>query len=393
MTEKPTRVRLAQSVASIPPSGIRRFFELANSVADCISLGVGEPDFVTPWRIREAAIASLEAGYTTYTANAGLPELREAIAAYLFDRFGLSYRPEDQIVVTVGASEAIDLALRAILDPGDEVLVVEPCYVSYAANVRLCGGVPVSVPTTKETGFRLRAAELRKRITPRTKALIFSYPNNPTGAVMGEEDWLEVLAVVREAGLIVIADEIYAELTYDRPFVSFASFPAVVEQTILVSGFSKAFAMTGWRLGYACGPADLIAGMVKIHQYTMLCAPILSQKAGIEALRHGRDDVARMVEAYRQRRNFFVKGLCDIGLPCHRPEGAFYAFPSVEPTGLSATEFAERLLLEGKVAVVPGDVFGAGGAAHVRCSYATSLEALEKALERMARFVQHIRPV
>ncbi|MDA5110235.1 aminotransferase [Brevibacillus thermoruber] len=384
------RNRLSATVASLKPSGIRRFFDLAASMEGVISLGVGEPDFVTPWRVREACIASLERGYTSYTSNAGLIELRREIHKYLEERFAVSYHPETEMLITVGASEAIDIALRAIVDPGDEVLVVEPCYVSYEPVIRLAGGVPVFLHTRAEQSFKLTPEELEAHITPRTKAIIFCYPNNPTGSTMSAEEWKRLLPILVKHDLLVISDEIYAELSYGRRHESIAALPGMKDRTILISGFSKAFAMTGWRLGYVCAPADLLGGMLKIHQYTMLCAPVMAQMAALEALRHGRADMERMVESYRQRRNFVVQGFQEIGLACHEPEGAFYAFPSIASTGLDASEFAERLLMEEKVAVVPGDVFGDSGRGHIRCSYATSLDQLRKALERMGRFVQRL---
>jgi aminotransferase len=384
------RNRLSATVASLKPSGIRRFFDLAASMEGVISLGVGEPDFVTPWRVREACIASLERGYTSYTSNAGLIELRREIHKYLEERFAVSYHPETEMLITVGASEAIDIALRAIVDPGDEVLVVEPCYVSYEPVIRLAGGVPVFLHTRAEQSFKLTPEELEAHITPRTKAIIFCYPNNPTGSTMSAEEWKRLLPILVKHDLLVISDEIYAELSYGRRHESIAALPGMKDRTILISGFSKAFAMTGWRLGYVCAPADLLGGMLKIHQYTMLCAPVMAQMAALEALRHGQADMERMVESYRQRRNFVVQGFQEIGLACHEPEGAFYAFPSIASTGLDASEFAERLLMEEKVAVVPGDVFGDSGRGHIRCSYATSLDQLRKALERMGRFVQRL---
>ncbi len=380
------RTRLSQTVAELKPSGIRRFFDLAASMEGVISLGVGEPDFVTPWRFREASISSLERGVTSYTSNAGLLELRKEITHYLEDRYQLSYHPEKEVLVTVGASEAIDIALRAIIDPGDEVLIVEPCYVSYEPVVRLAGGVPVFLRTTAETNFKLTPEEMEAKITGKTKAVIFCYPNNPTGSTMTKEEWNRIIPVIEKHDLLVLSDEIYAELSYDRSHYSFAAGPGMKERTILISGFSKAFAMTGWRLGYVCAPPDLLSGMLKIHQYTMLCAPVMAQTAAIEAMRHGQHEVERMVESYRQRRNYIVHGFKQLGLSCHEPEGAFYAFPSIKSTGLSASEFAERLLMEEKVAVVPGDVFGESGNGHIRCSYATSLEQLERALERIGRF-------
>jgi aminotransferase len=340
--------------------------------------------------VREACISSLERGYTAYTSNAGLIELRREIHKYLEERFAVSYHPEKEIMITVGASEAIDIALRAIVGPGDEVLVVEPCYVSYEPVIRLAGGVPVFLHTRAEQSFKLTPEELEAHITPRTKAIIFCYPNNPTGSTMSAEEWKRLIPILVKHDLLVISDEIYAELSYGQRHESIAALPGMKERTILISGFSKAFAMTGWRLGYVCAPEDLLGGMLKIHQYTMLCAPIMAQMAALEALRHGQADMERMVESYRQRRNFVVQGFKEIGLSCHEPEGAFYAFPSIASTGLDAGEFAERLLMEEKVAVVPGDVFGDSGRGHIRCSYATSLDQLGKALERMGRFVQRL---
>ncbi|WP_139491107.1 aminotransferase [Brevibacillus dissolubilis] len=390
MTQSQPKSRLAKTVDSLKPSGIRRFFDLAASMEGVISLGVGEPDFVTPWRVREACISSLERGYTAYTSNAGLLSLRKEIDHYLQDRFSLHYNPETEMLITVGASEAIDIALRAILNPGDEVLVVEPCYVSYEPVIRLAGGVPVFLHTTAENNFKLTAEELEEKISRKTKAIIFCYPNNPTGSTMTHEEWEQLLPIIKRYDLLVLSDEIYAELTFAKRHESIASLPGMKERTILISGFSKAFAMTGWRLGYICAPPDLLTGMLKIHQYTMLCAPSMVQMAAIEALKYGMDDVDRMVESYKQRRNFMVEALCEIGLACHQPEGAFYVFPSIASTGLTASEFAERLLLEEKVAVVPGDVFGDSGRDHIRCSYATSLAQLEEAMERMGRFVKRL---
>ncbi|WP_027415185.1 aminotransferase [Aneurinibacillus terranovensis] len=380
--------RLSQTIQSIPPSGIRRFFDLASSMEGVISLGVGEPDFVTPWNVREAAIASLEKGYTSYTSNSGIYELREEITRYLSSSFRVSYDPEKEVLVTVGASEGIDLALRAILDPGDEVLVVEPCYVSYDPVIRLAGGVPVPVETVIGDEFKLKPEQLEEKITARTKAVIFCFPNNPTGSIMTREELAAIADVVGRHDLLVISDEIYAELTYDTQHVSFAEQPGMKDRTILLSGFSKAFAMTGWRLGYAAGPVDIIQAMMKIHQYTMLCAPIMAQIAALEALRHGMEAKDRMVESYRQRRNYVVKAFEQIGLSCHKPQGAFYAFPRITSTGLTAEEFAEQLILKEKVAVVPGNVFSPECTDHIRCSYATSMDNLEMAVERIDRFLR-----
>ena len=382
---------LSHGVRSIKPSGIRKFFDLVQGRKDVITLGVGEPDFVTPWHVREAAVYSLEKGKTQYTSNAGMPELREAIAAYLANRFGLNYDPAREIFVTIGGSEAIDLALRALINPGDEILVPEPCYISYSPITSLSGGVPVGVETFPEDSFKLRADKLEAAITPRTKALILCYPSNPTGGIMTYEDWLPIARIVEKYDLIVIADEIYAELTYGARHVSFASIPGMKDRTILVSGFSKAFAMTGWRMGYVCGHPELIGAMLKIHQYTVMCAPIMGQIAAIEALTNGLEEMERMVESYNQRRRLVVKGFREIGLECHEPQGAFYAFPSIRSTGLDSETFAERLLMEARVAVVPGNVFGLGGEGHVRCSYATSVSQLNEAIERIGRFVDKLK--
>ncbi|MBO8171978.1 MAG: aminotransferase [Bacillaceae bacterium] len=383
-----SRSRISKVVSSIPPSGIRKFFDLAASMDDVISLGVGEPDFVTPWNVREAAISALERGYTTYTANSGLPELRREISKYMSQQFNIDYDYDEQVVVTVGASEAIDLALRSIIDPGDEVLVVEPSYVSYVPTVRFTGAVPVIVETTRGTDFKLTARHIEEKVTPKTKAIIFCFPNNPTGSTMTGEELQEIARVIEKHDLIVLSDEIYAELTYSGQHESLAAQTDMYDRTIVINGFSKAFAMTGWRVGYAVGPRDIIQAMTKIHQYTMLCAPIMSQMAAVEALKKGLPEKDRMVESYRHRRNYVVKAFREIGLDCHQPEGAFYAFPSVKATGLTSDEFAEQLIQEEKVAVVPGHVFGAGGEGHIRCSYATSLEQLQEAIKRMGRFVE-----
>ena len=380
-------MKLSRAVEAIPPSGIRRFFDVVSQMDDVISLGVGEPDFGTAWRVREAAIYGLERGRTSYTANSGLLELRQAIAAALRGRYGLEYDPGHEVLVTVGVSEGLDLALRALLDPGDEVLVAEPCYVAYPPCVALAGGVPVSLPTSAAEGFVPRAAVAERLVTPRTKAIVLNTPSNPTGAVLGRAA-LEALAdVARRHDLLVISDEVYDRLSYDAPHVPMAALPGMAERTLLLNGFSKTYGMTGWRVGYAAGPRPLLAAMTKIHQYTALCASRQAQEAAIEALRVPDRDVEAMVDDYDARRRLFVSGLNRLGLTCHLPAGAFYAFPSVAATGLSSQGFAERLLTEGRVAVVPGDAFGAGGDGHVRCAYATALPQLEAALERMARFL------
>lgn len=379
---------LSPLVRAIPPSGIRRFFDMANSSKDVISLGVGEPDFVTPWHVREACVYSLEKGKTQYTSNAGLPELREAICQYLADSFNVHYDPAREIIVTIGGSEAIDLALRALIVPGDEVLIPEPSYISYSPITSIGGGVPVGIETTAENQFKLTAEQLEAKITPRSKVLIVCYPSNPTGGIMTYEDWLPIARVVEKHDLIVLADEIYAELSYGVKHTSFASLPGMKDRTLLVSGFSKAFAMTGWRLGYVCGHPELIEAMLKIHQYTVMCAPIMSQYAALEALKNGMEEKDRMVESYNQRRRLIVKGFRDIGLDCHEPQGAFYAFPSIKKTGLTSEEFATKLLQEAGVAAVPGSVFGLGGEGHLRCSYATSITLINEALERIDKLLR-----
>ncbi|WP_025716154.1 aminotransferase class I/II-fold pyridoxal phosphate-dependent enzyme [Paenibacillus sp. 1-18] len=382
---------LSPLVREIPSSGIRKFFDLVGSNKDIITLGVGEPDFTTPWHMREACVYSLERGFTSYTSNAGTPELREAISEYLNEQFEVRYDPKNEIIVTVGGSEAIDLALRALIVPGDEILVPEPCYISYSPITAIGGGVPVGIETFAKDEFKLTAEALEAKITPKSKVLILCYPSNPTGATMTYEDWLPIAELVEKHDLIVISDEIYAELNYGDKHVSFASMPGMMDRTILVSGFSKAFAMTGWRIGYTCGHPDLIAAMLKIHQYTVMCAPSMGQVAALEGLRNGLGEKDRMVEAYNQRRRLMVEGFREIGLECHEPRGAFYVFPSIQSTGLSSDEFAQRLLTEAKVAAVPGNVFGLGGEGYLRCSYATSVGQLTEALDRIGHFVEKVR--
>jgi len=381
---------LSPLVRDIPPSGIRKFFDLAVGSKDIISLGVGEPDFTTPWHVREACVYSLERGMTSYTPNAGLLDLREAIAEYLDHEFKVRYEPSNEIIVTIGGSEAIDLALRALIVPGDEILIPEPCYISYSPITAITGGVTVGIETNAEHNFKLQPEALKAAITPKSKVLILCYPSNPTGGIMTYEDWVPIAKIVEENDLIVISDEIYAELSYNGKHVSFASLPGMKDRTILVSGFSKAFAMTGWRMGYACGHQELIAAMLKIHQYTVMCAPVMGQVAALEALRNGLEEKDRMVESYNQRRRLVVKGFRDIGLDCYEPQGAFYAFPSIASTGLTSDEFAQRLLFEAKVAAVPGNVFGLGGEGFLRCSYATSVSQLTEALERIGNFVNKL---
>ena len=385
---KQANQRLSDAVQLIKPSGIRRFFDLASTMVNIISLGVGEPDFVTPWNVREASFVAMEQGYTAYTANAGLLELRVAISNYMFERFSMSYCPENEILVTVGGSEAIDLALRAIINPGDEVLVVEPTFVSYAPIVSLVGGTPISLGTRKEDDFKLTPSQIEAVVTPKTKAIILCFPNNPTGAVMSKEELDAIATIIEKHDLLVISDEIYAELSYDNKHDSISKCENMWDRTIVINGFSKAFAMTGWRLGFAVGPEDIISAMLKIHQYTMMCASTLAQYGALEALNNGMDDVKRMVQSYEQRRNYIVQAFAEIGLKCHTPGGAFYAFPSIESTGYTSEEFAEKLLFEERVAVVPGNVFGEGGEGHIRCSYATSIVNLEEAITRISRFLQ-----
>jgi aminotransferase len=379
---------LNQVVASTPPSGIRRFFDIANELEGVISLSIGEPDFITPWRIREAAIYSLERGFTSYTSNAGLPALREAICAHLFGRYGVRYDPKDEVVVTVGVSEALDLALRTLLNPGDEVLFAEPCYVSYLPGIRFAGGVPVAVPSRGEESFRLRVEDVEAAITPRTKAILVCYPSNPTGAVQTREDLQRIVDVAVKHDLYIISDEIYDRLVYAGEHVCIASLNGARERTITLNGFSKAYAMTGWRIGYACAPRPIAEALLKVHQYTMLCASHTAQIAAVEALRNGEPDVREMVADYDQRRRLLVSGLNEIGLDCPEPAGAFYAFPSIQRTGLSSQALAEGLLYEERVAVVPGDAFGASGEGYVRCCYATATPLLEEALIRMGRFME-----
>ena len=375
---------------AIPPSGIRRFFDIVQTMEGVISLGVGEPDFVTPWCVCEASIYSIEQGSTAYTSNKGTPQLRGAISRYLGSRFGTHYSPEEEIIVTCGVSEAADIAIRAVTDPGDEVLVAEPCYVSYTPCVSLAGGVPVTVPCRAEDEFRLTADALAESITPRTKALIANFPNNPTGGAMQEADWRGIADLLVDHDLLLISDEVYAELTYDGDHFSPARIPELRDRTITLNGFSKAFAMTGWRIGYLCAPPAITAAALKIHQYVALCAPVMGQVAAYEALRIGEAEKDAMVREYRLRRNLFVDGLNKLGLTCHIPKGAFYAFPSVKSTGLSDTEFAESLLREQRVAVVPGSVLGPSGVGHVRCAYAVSRDDLKEALARIGAFLESI---
>ncbi len=382
--------RIAKHIRDLPRSGIRDFFDIVSSRADVISLGIGEPDFVTPWRIRESSIYALDRGATTYTSNRGLMDLRRALADYVDRAFGVRYDPETEILVTVGVSEALDLALRAVLEPGDEVLYHEPCFVSYAPEIIMAYGVPRAVPTSRENGFRLTGAMLRKCATPKTKALLINFPTNPTGATLTAADAREIAAFVRERDILLITDEIYSELTYSGERASIAAEPGMKERTIFLHGFSKGWAMTGFRLGYACAPPDLSEAMMKIHQYIMMCAPILSQKAAIEALKSGLDTDA-MRASYEQRRNFICAELNAMNLPCHTPDGAFYVFPYVGDHGLSSKDFALKLLEDQNVACVPGSAFGPSGEGFLRCSYATDIEAIKEAMRRMAEFVRGLK--
>ena len=382
---------LNPTVCSIKPSGIRRFFDIAAEMDDVISLGVGEPDFDTPWTIRETAIYTLEQGQTVYTANAGLKELREAIASYSARKYHLTYDPYHEILVTVGGSEAIDLALRAMICPGDEVLIPEPSYVSYIPCVTLAGGKPVNVPLKSENSFKLTVADLEAKVTEKTKAVVFPFPNNPTGSIMTREDLAPVVEWIKEKDLFVISDEIYAELSYgEQSHVSVASFPDMKERSLVINGFSKAFSMTGWRLGYAMGPEALIRQMTKIHQFAIMCAPTTSQYAAIVAMKNCDDKVDAMRREYNRRRRYVLSRLEEMGLTCFEPLGAFYVFPDIQCTGLSSEDFCSRLLFEQKVAVVPGDAFGPDGEGFVRISYAYSMEELKAALDKMAQFIRSL---
>ena len=382
---------ISRRVGRVSPSGIRKFFDLLSTMDDAISLGVGEPDFVTPWHISEAGISGIEKGYTMYTSNWGMPELRQELARNLSARCGVEYDPDRELLITVGVSEGLDLAMRAVLNPRDEVISPEPTYVSYESCTVLAEGVFVPVPTTVENQFRVKAADIEERVTSRTKAILLGYPNNPTGAVMERTDLEEIADVARRHDLLVISDEIYDQLVYGIKHTCFASLPGMKERTIFLGGFSKAYAMTGWRIGYAAAPAEIIEAMTKIHQYTIMCVPIMAQMAAIEALKSGEAAVREMVADYDRRRRVMVKGLNAIGLSCFEPKGAFYAFPSVKVTGLSSQDFAERLLLEERVAVIPGSAFGDSGEGYVRCCYATALDDIREALRRMRRFVQRHR--
>ncbi|WP_373717877.1 aminotransferase class I/II-fold pyridoxal phosphate-dependent enzyme [Jeotgalibaca porci] len=382
---------LNQKVQAIKPSGIRRFFEIANEIPGVISLGVGEPDFDTPWVIREEGMYTLQKGFTFYTANAGLMELRQEISNYLYRKYNLSYSAKDEVLVTVGGSEAIDLALRAMLDPGDEVIVPEPSYVSYVPCVALADGVPVTIPLQEAHQFRLQPEELEAAITPKTKMVVLSYPNNPTGAIMNQEDLEAIAKVIIDNDLYVISDEIYSELSYQEEHISIASLPGMAERTIVINGFSKAFAMTGWRLGYAAGPKVILEEMTKIHQFAIMAAPTSSQYAGIAALRDCDREVQEMRESYNQRRRYLMNALKELNLPCFEPYGAFYVFPNISEFGMTSEEFATQLVLEEKVAVVPGSAFGDSGEGFIRISYAYSIEELREAFLRVGHFIERLR--
>lgn len=381
---------LSESAQAIPPSGIRQFFDIVYSTPDCISLGVGEPDFVTPWRISDTGIFAIKDGYTHYTPNRGLLELRTLITAAIEKQHGVSYSPDDEVVVTMGVSQGLDIALRSVVNPGDEVIIVEPCYVSYEANIRLIGGVAVSVPTYAGEGFRIDIDRIRKALSPKTKAILLNYPSNPTGSSI-DADTLETIAKIAiEKNLIVFSDEIYSSIIYENEHRSIISIPGMKERTVYLNGFSKSHAMTGWRLGYVAGPKYFIDVLLKIHQYTALCAPSISQYAAIEAMQNADREVAHMRSEYTKRRNFIVSRFNEAGLPCLSPQGAFYVFPDVSPTGLASEEFALKLLKAQKVAVVPGGVFGECGKNHIRCSFANSMENIRTAMKRIDKFVKSL---
>ena len=381
---------LSETIVQIEPSGIRKFFDIVSEMKDAISLGVGEPDFDTPWHIREEGIYSLEKGRTFYTSNAGLKELKQEICRYLYRRFDVSYNPDFEVMVTVGGSEAIDIALRAMCDPGDEVLIPQPSYVSYVPCTMLAGGKPVVIELEEKDNFKLTPEKLLEKITDKTKILVMPFPNNPTGAIMTKEDLAPIVDIIIEKDLFVISDEIYSELTYGTDHVTIAAFPGMKDRTILINGFSKSYAMTGWRLGYAAAPHRILEQMLKIHQFAIMCAPTTSQYAAVSALRDGDNDVQMMREAYDQRRRFVLHAFKEMGLDCFEPEGAFYAFPSIKRFGMTSDEFATRFLREEKVAVVPGTAFGASGEGFLRVSYAYSLKNLKEALGRMANFVKRL---
>ena len=383
---------LNPTVTGLKPSGIRKFFDIAEEMDNVISLGVGEPDFLTPWHIREAGIASLESGKTRYTANKGLKVLREEIAKYNKRRFGLTYDPNTEVLVTVGGSEAIDGAIRALVSPGDEVLIPEPSFVCYDPITKLSGGIPIGIPTKAENNFRLTAEELKNAITPKTKVLIMPFPNNPTGAIMEREDLEAIAEVLEGTDIMVISDEIYAELTYGgKTHVSFASVGNMAERTVVIGGFSKTYSMTGWRLGYACGPEPILTQMTKIHQFAIMSAPTTAQYAAIEALRYGANDIEQMLDEYDSRRKMIVHGFNKLGLTCFEPEGAFYSFPCIKSTGMTSEEFCEKLLYSKHVALVPGSAFGASGEGYVRASYCYSIDHIKTALQKVGEFLEELK--
>ena len=381
---------IRKEVLNTPPSGIRKYFDLINEMEDVISLGVGEPDFVTPWGITEAGLYSLEKGYTHYSSNAGFMELRRAIAKYL-TKYNLHYSPENEILVTVGGSEGIDAALRALVGPGDEVIIPEPCFVAYKGCASFVGATPVTINLKAENQFKLTAKQLEEAITERTKVVIIAFPNNPTGAVMSREDLIPIVEVLKDKDIVVISDEIYSELSYDTEHVSIASFEEMRDKTLVINGFSKSFAMTGWRLGYACGDSMLIQNMKKIHQYGIMCAPTTAQYAAIEGLKNGQESVNKMVREYNRRRRVLVDGFRKLGLDCFEPKGAFYVFPSIQSTGLSSEDFCEKLLINQKVLVIPGNAFGESGEGFVRACYASSMENIVESLKRIEKFLQEIK--
>ena len=382
---------IADNIRSIPRSGIRDFFDIVQGMKDVISLGVGEPDFVTPWHIREAAIFALERGKTSYTSNLGLLRLREAIAKHITEKFRINYDPRKQIIIAVGVSEAMDIAFRAVTNPGDEIIYHEPCYVSYSPSIAMAHGKPVAVSCKAEDKFAVTAEAIERVITPKSKVLVLNFPTNPTGGTMTREELMKIADVVKRHNLLVFTDEIYSELTFEGEHTSIASLPGMAERTVFLHGFSKAYAMTGFRIGYACGPEEIIEAMMRIHQYSMLCASIISQEAAIEAIENGWPDMIEMREQYQLRRNFIVKAFNNMGLSCHLPRGSFYAFPCIKSTGLSSKEFAVKLLEQEKVACVPGSAFGLSGEGFLRCCFATALDQIQVATERMARFVKQMR--
>ena len=383
-----TRSDISKTVQTIPPSAIRKFFDIVYSMPDCISLGVGEPDFVTPWKISDQGIYAIKDGYTHYTPNRGLLELRTLLAEKIYQQTKIGYSPNEEIIITVGVSQALDLALRTLVDPGDEVIIVEPCYVSYASNITLVYGVPVTVSTRDENEFQVDPDDIRKAITPKTKAILLNYPANPTGATISESVLRDIAKIAMEHDLIVISDELYSQIVYDEPHFSIVQVPGMKERTIYLNGFSKSHAMTGWRLGYVCGPKEIIGPMLKIHQYTALCAPSMAQYAALEALENGEPEVQKMLDEYARRRNFVSSRFAAMGIPCRKPKGTFYVFPDIRPTKLSSEDFAMNLIQKGRVAVVPGSAFGASGEGHIRCSFATSIENLKGAMDRIEDFIK-----